>query len=86
MDLLYKVELEKVKNDHDRLRTDKIEGVTRELPVVGKSFILLGEGLEFGTRCVNTSPVKEVSKDGHKYTIKTESGSIYSVSFLGTYL
>jgi len=84
--MMYKVKFTKIKADHDKLRSETVEGVTRELPVEGKSFVLLGEGLEFGTRCVNTSPVKKVEKEGHKYILQTESGSTYQVDFLGTYL
>ena len=63
-----------------------MEGVTRELPTEGKQFVFLGEGLEFGTRCVNTSIVKIVLQKDNEYIIHTESGSIYQVDFLGTYL
>lgn len=86
MSELYKVKFTKIQTAHEKMRTDVVEGVTRELPTEGKIFALMGEGLEFGTRCVNTSPVKKLEKDGNTYTLHTESGSIYQVDFLGTYL
>lgn len=86
MEKMYKVKFKKIHSDHDRLRTDEVEGVTRELPTEGNIFVLLCEGLEFGTRCVNTSIVKKVEKNENTYTLHTESGSIYQVDFLGTYL
>lgn len=81
---MYAVKFSKLKNDHNRLRTDEILGKTQELPQVGKQFVLFGEGLEFGTRCVNTSPVKSVERhQPDLFVITTESGSIYNVQVLG---
>lgn len=85
MEKLFKVKLKKIYTKHDDLRTNEIEGVTKELPTEGKQFIILGEGLKFGTRCVNTSPVKKIEKSEKTYTILTESGSTYQVDFLGTF-
>lgn len=47
----------KIKSSHGNLRTEKIEGVTQELPVVGNCFYLQGKGLEFGARFVHTTPI-----------------------------
>ena len=80
---MYLVKFKKIKNDHNRLRTDEVEGVTRELPTVGKSFVIIGEGLEFGNRCVNTSPLKKVEEIENGYRLHTASGSLYEVELLG---
>lgn len=61
------------------LRTSVIEGFTVKHPTVGEPFFMNAEGLEFGTRVVNTSPVKEVHGAGF---FLTESGSIYHLQIL----
>lgn len=82
MEKEYKVRFQKISNNHNRLRSDDIEGVTNELPTEGKSFVFFGKGLEFGTRVVNTSPVKIVLQKDDEYILHTESGSIYQVNLI----
>lgn len=86
MNTTYKVIFKKISNNHNRLRTDEIEGQTDELPVEGKPFIMLGEGLEFGVRIINTSVVEKVEKVFNLYTIETQSGSVYQVEHISTNL
>lgn len=83
---MYNVKFTKVHNNHNRVRTDEIVGITKNLPKEGEIFVLIGEGLEFGTRVVNTSPVKmllENENNPGEYLLHTESGSIYQVNILG---
>lgn len=80
---MYKVRFKKIRNNHNRMRTDVVEGITHELPKVGESFVMLSEGLEFGTRMVNTSPVQNIETIDNKHQLFTESGSLYEVEVLG---
>lgn len=80
---MYLVNFKKIKNNHNRLRTDEVQGLAQKLPQVGECFVIVGKGLEFGNRCVNTSPLKEVKKTEKGYELHTESGSIYEVEMLG---
>lgn len=61
------------------LRTDSVTGETSTTPAVGERFWLSGEGLEFGTRSVITSPVVELLPNG---CFRTESGSVYRLEVL----
>ncbi len=58
----YKVTLIKKTSAHNNVRTNTVDGYCESLPEIGKKFMLLGEGLEFGTRMVMTSFVKEVER------------------------
>ena len=60
------------------LRTDSVEG-EGDWPVVGKPFHLVGEGLEFGSRLVVTSPVRVIGTREGARIIYTQSGSVYTV-------
>lgn len=80
----YIVLFTKIKNDHARLRTDTMEGVTTELPEVNKQFVIYGKALESGSfRRLNTSIVKSIEMQEDVYMLTTESGSLYSVKILG---
>jgi len=81
---MYKIKFSKIKNDHNRLRDDVIEGETEDLPEIGKMFVFYGEGKEFGTRHVNTSLVVSMGHipDTSKFMLLTESDSIYEVEVL----
>ena len=81
---MFKVKFKKIRNNHNRIRTDVIEGITHELPEVESQFAMLAEGLEFGTRYVQTSPVKNIESMDNKYQLFTESGSLYEVEVLGS--
>ena len=83
MSTTYKVIFRKISNNHNRLRTDEMEGETHELPTEGKQFSMFGEGLVTGVRVLNTSFVKKVEKSLNLYTFETESGSVYQVEHLG---
>lgn len=82
---MYNVIFRKIRNNHSRLRDGVIEGVTHELPELEKSFVFLGDGKLFGTRVVNTSPVKNIEIIGNKYQLFTESGSLYEVEVVGEF-
>ena len=57
-----KVKLVKLNSTHERLRTPTVKGTCTKLPVVGKRFKLIGEGITIGLRYVETSIVKAVSE------------------------
>ena len=83
---MYNVKFTKVYNKHNRMRTDEVVGVSEKLPKEGEIFVLIAKGLEFGTRVLNTSPVKmllENEKNPGEYLLHTESGSVYQVNVLG---
>lgn len=69
--------LKKISSSHNNLRTDTVEGVF-DLPVASEDFVLYGEGLEFGTRIVRTTPVEEVTKEENIVTFKTRN-SVYKL-------
>lgn len=80
----YKVLFTKIKNNHDRLRTNTVEGVTQELPTLDNMFVMFGKSLTEGmaARVINTSPVKKIEMIDNIYMLTTESGSEYSVKVL----
>lgn len=58
---MIKVILIRLGSNHNNLRTDSVEGLTDKLPVEGDPcFGLVGEGLEFGVRLVQTTEIKSV--------------------------
>jgi hypothetical protein len=81
---VYKVKLTKVESNHNNLRTNEIEGITQELPSVGKSFQLVGESLTQGmnARIVYTTEIQFVENMGNEYMFKTLN-STYKVEVLG---
>ncbi len=48
------------------------------LPTIGERFLCSGEGLEFGTRLISTSPVTRFL--GSRLCFETETGSIYELT------
>lgn len=81
----FKILLTKIESNHTNLRTNEIEGLTLELPVVGKGFNMSGEPLDknMSVRVINTTEIKEVEQNGDEYTFKTLN-STYNVKVLGT--
>lgn len=79
----YEVRLTKIKSNHQNLRTDVIEGVTQELPVLGSSFRLIGESLTPGmdARFVHTTEIQFVEKMGNGYIFNT-ANSTYKLEVL----
>lgn len=71
----YEVKLTKVRSNHQNLRTDVIEGACIDLPTVGKGFVLVGEGLEFGNRLVTTTPVEKVEQMENEYLFHTRNST-----------
>ncbi len=83
---MYNVRLTKIKNNHDRLRDNVIEGQAAVLPVKGKQFWLTApprDDPKASGRVVNTSVVKRITTVGNKHIIVTESGSTYQIDNLG---
>lgn len=70
----------KVSDNENELRTNSMEGVFEDLPKVGRSFIIIGEGLTPGlpNRIITTSPVTEVVTIKKGYRIYT-TFSVYEL-------
>lgn len=83
--IAHKVKLTKIESNHNNLRTNEIEGVSLDLPEVGKSFYLVGESLTEGmdARVVTTTEIKSLEKTDNEYTFKTLN-STYKLEVLGT--
>jgi hypothetical protein len=77
---MWKVELHKIKSNHQNLRTDIVEGFCYSLPKVGEGFTMFGKGLEFGMRSVYTTEVQELTVLVDEYIIlfRTEN-SVYTL-------
>ena len=80
----YKVTLFKIESTHNNLRTPTIDGVCKELPEVGKELFMWGEGLEFGTRLVRTTPIKSLSRLGDTFLFETRN-STYALKIVDEY-
>jgi len=79
----YKVIFKKIKNNHDKLCDNIVEGTSQNLPTAGQPFFLIAP-LRNSTsfRYVTTSPVKEiVFHIKSKIRFKTERGSTYEVLY-----
>lgn len=79
--------LEKIKSNHTNLRTDTMQGAYGNLPEVGETFTILGKGLAFGNRVIQTSPVIEISEIGmndvrQEYVIFHTENSTYKITHL----
>lgn len=77
----YKVKLTKIRSNHSNLRTDTVEGVVQNLPEVGSTLQLVGEGLEFGNRLVYTTEIKNVEQIDNTYQFNTLN-SVYKLEVL----
>lgn len=77
-----KVKLTKKQSNHNNLRTDEMIGTLQNKPELGYGITVYGEGIVFGTRIIQTSPIQkiEVLSDGI-LELKTEN-SIYTLEFL----
>lgn len=79
---MYKVKITKISTNPNAMRTPDMVGICQELPKEGEIFIMLGEGLEFGTRCFNTSVIKSIVQEGNLFILQTQN-SVYHVENLG---
>jgi len=64
--------LKKIESNHNNLRTNEVEGVF-SLPQVGEAFILFGKGLDFGTRLIFTTPVKNFNEKNMTFTTENST-------------
>lgn len=81
----HQVRLTKVKNNHNRLRDDVIEGRSSRLPTKGKPFELIGEPRDdpnASGRLVTTNVLTEVKREGDTFTVTTASNSIYQIDLI----
>ena len=77
---MHKVKLEKVESSHNNLRTNSVTGVCIELPIVGKSFMLMSDEVLTASatvRVINTSIVKDVLKCANGDLSFTTENSTY---------
>lgn len=76
----YGMTLTKIRSVHENLRTDTMEGRVQALPRVGETFYIFGVGIEFGTRLIYTTEVKEI-RSINKNTIEFKTkNSTYRLS------
>lgn len=63
--------LTRIESIHSNLRTDEVFGETKDLPMIGKSFVMSADPINENAfiRVIETSPVKEVRHH-------TEEGSL----------
>lgn len=80
----YTIRLFKIKSNHKNVRTDIVEGVCRELPQIGTDFLMSGPGLKFGTRLVQTTPIKALARVGDSILFETNN-STYAISIEGEF-
>ena len=69
--------LTRINSSHKNLRTDEIEGLFQEIPVVGQRFRIAGEPLDKASsvRLVITSPVEEVRLHPEKGSLEFWTGN-----------
>lgn len=72
------MKLFKISSIHNNVRTSTIIGVTRDLPEIGKDFLMTGPGLEFGTRVLRTTPIMSVTRLDDTFLFRTRN-SIYAL-------
>lgn len=77
----YEVRLEKIRSNHDNLRTDFVEGFTSTLPTIGNVFTMASKGLEFGMRLIQTSPILSVERIKDEFVFQTVN-SLYKLEIL----
>ncbi len=80
----YKITLTKINSTHQNLRTNEVEGECQDLPEVGKRFMLLGKGLEFGTRMVMTTEVTrriDTERAGKSVISFSTANSVYELEY-----
>ena len=80
---VYYALLTKIDSNHSNLRTNEVEGVTGNLPEVGKSFTLAGESLTEGAdvRIISTTEIKSVDIKYNTIVFKTKN-STYQLDIL----
>jgi hypothetical protein len=74
------VRLTRVTSTHQNLRTDEVVGDAMQLPIVGRSFVMMAPPLDptATVRMVATGPVKALLADGF-----TTENSHYKLEVLG---
>lgn len=77
-----KAKLIKIKSSHANLRTNEIKGDIDNLPTVGESFYISGKGIEFGTRIITTTSVKNLEKIDDKTFKFNTKNSEYRLEIL----
>jgi hypothetical protein len=81
---MYYVTLKKIESTHSNVRTDQINGLATELPVVGQQFFMYSsEVLTEGTnvRHIHTSEIKDVKVDAQtgEIVFRTQN-SLYALT------
>lgn len=83
----FKGRLTKMKSDHNRLRTDTVEGVFDDLPTEGSPFALVGESLTPGldARLFLSSDIQMMLEEGERHRIFRTYNSTYRLDFIETH-
>jgi len=71
--------LNKIESTHNNLRTSSMEGVFFEFPNIGETFRIFGEGLYFGNRLIETTPVSEIIELSTDHIMFKTANSTYKV-------
>jgi len=82
-DVTYRVRLVKIKSNHENLRTEVVEGLTKALPAEGKRFLVIADSIDSAAsvRYVHTTEVEFVEQIGDEYMFHTANSS-YRVKVL----
>lgn len=69
----YVVKLTKLSDNQNSLRTNEVEGISDELPVIGRPFRLVANPIVEGAdaRLVITSEIKNIEKTENQYVFNT---------------
>lgn len=79
---MYYITLNKIESTHKNLRTDVVNGVAPELPVVGQRFFMYSDEVlteATNVRHIYTSVIASVDNQGDDIIFKTEN-SLYMLS------
>lgn len=81
--MMYYGLLRKIETNHQRLRTETVQGDFEKLPVVGESFVIASEPLDPAAtiRIVTTSVVQKIEQRGYDITFHTLN-SVYGLYVL----
>ena len=76
--------LYKLNSTHSNLRTDFMEGIFEDIPRVEHRFKIIGKGINFGNRVIDTSPVQTIElKDNSKEIFFNTLNSKYKLVISG---
>ncbi len=82
---MHYAKLTKLSDNVTLLRTNEMDGLFFEVPVVGKSFVITGQAInpKASVRLIYTSKVKRIELKGEKTIVLTTQNSVYQVDLTG---